>query len=500
MKKTSGILGVIIMSLFLNACSGVSANDDDNDFYNENAFFLARRSVFGGEGNFERSPHSNEVLYTPGGDPWQNQGITFTSIFARSKSTGETELLFEARRDVRDFYFIDGKFYLLTRQGIFTCDKNGENLQLIIEGWIVSFAVSDSSIFYCEFNPDTRHFKIIKSDLNGNNGVIVAENTSADKLTIVDDGIIFSDMRHVGKIFDDNQIEFFITNRVAPPSGETGSHFVVNNRLIVSGYTEPQEKKYGEYPTIIMDLDGNIITVWENTWVRNIQESNGRIYAIIDNLDERGRIQSIEDADGTSWSNAGIHYVSNDFKERHLVEQSGWFHDMYINDNNIFFRTEQSWRAGTILPDGTIENLTDEPISVEYVDNIEVLVMNRNPIGEAQTGGTQYRGELLDFNVHPVVKNNHVLVPVRRISEALGATVEWDPATKTTTIKKNNTELRLKIYDNILHKNDTEIILSASSEIINGQTFVPLQVISEGLDARVEWDEARKAIWIWANM
>ena len=498
MKKILGILGVIIMSLFLGACSGVSASDDNNNFHNENIIFTTHRGVF--VGDFIMSSFDNEVLYTR--DSRYYTDIAFTRFLTRNKTTGETEVLFQIKRDVKDFYFINGKFYLLTPQGIFTCDKNGENLQLIVEGGIGSFAVNNSSIFYSKLDSDARRFHMMKSDLDGSNSTVIAENISATKLTIVEGGIVFSDGGHVGKISDNNQVDTFITNLVIPmPGGEMGTHFVVNDKIIVTRYISPGEGKYGDFSTLILDLDGNVIAVWKTTIVHNIQESNGRIYAHISNVDERGNVQKIVDEYGNSQSDIGIHYISNDFKEIHLVARSFGFRLMYIHENNIFLNSHGlSWQKGDILRDGTIENLTDEPISVEYVDNIEVLVMNSNPIGEAPTGGTQYRGELLDFDVHPVVKNDHVLVPVRRISEALGATVEWDPATKTTTIKKNNTELRLKIYDNILHKNDTEITLSASSEIINGQTFVPLQVISEGLDARVEWDEARKAIWIWMGM
>ena len=143
MKKM--ILGVIIMSLFLSAFSGVSARGDNNDFYDGYVFFTVGRSVFSGD--FERSPHNGEVLYTHENWPMVVQNIAFTKVFARNKSTGETELLFEMRRNIRDFYFIDGKFYLLTLEGIFTCDINGENVRLIIEGGISSFTVNDSVIY-----------------------------------------------------------------------------------------------------------------------------------------------------------------------------------------------------------------------------------------------------------------------------------------------------------------------------------------------------------------
>ena len=89
------ILGVIIVSLFLIAFSGVSARGDNNDFNDDYVIFTVGRSVF--SGNFERSPHNGEVLYPDEDWPFMIQSITFTKVFARNKSTGETELLFEMR-------------------------------------------------------------------------------------------------------------------------------------------------------------------------------------------------------------------------------------------------------------------------------------------------------------------------------------------------------------------------------------------------------------------
>jgi hypothetical protein len=51
-------------------------------------------------------------------------------------------------------------------------------------------------------------------------------------------------------------------------------------------------------------------------------------------------------------------------------------------------------------------------------------------------------GALLDdsmitLNTAPYIENGTTLVPVRFVSEALGATVSWDGASKTVTITKN---------------------------------------------------------------
>ena len=474
MKKA---LGVIIISLFLSVFSGIPAECYSNDSYSDSVIFTVKRDVF--NGYFERSPYNGDTLYTEGGRYLQN--ITFTRVYIRNKSAERTELLFEMKRDIKDFYFINEKFYLLTNEGVYTCDINGKNVQLIIDEEVRCFAVSDDSVFYCIYSSDIENYQIIKCDLDGGNRVVIANKEGADKLTIVDGGLIFSDSVHVGKISGDNQVDYYITNLVVPmPGGDTGSHFVVNNNLIVSGYMAPEDEKYGEYPTIILDLEGNVLDVWENAIVCNIEESNGKIYASI--------------------VNGGTYYVSINFKERKQVQAIG-FKYMYIEANSIYInRGEASWLKGDIMPDGTIENLESEPIEADYVSDIEVLVLNENPVNEAPPGGgTQYRGELLTFDVPPKMQGDHVLIPLRRVFESLGATVAWDEATRTVATKKNNVELTLQVDDGILYINDEEIALSVSVELVDGRTLVPLQVVIEGLNARVTWDETKNAVWIWAR-
>jgi hypothetical protein len=44
---------------------------------------------------------------------------------------------------------------------------------------------------------------------------------------------------------------------------------------------------------------------------------------------------------------------------------------------------------------------------------------------------------MITLNTAPYIENGTTLVPVRFVSEALGATVSWDGASKTVTITKN---------------------------------------------------------------
>ena len=43
-------------------------------------------------------------------------------------------------------------------------------------------------------------------------------------------------------------------------------------------------------------------------------------------------------------------------------------------------------------------------------------------------------GSVSKIDVPPIIKNNRTLVPLRFVSQAFGAKVEWDGATKTITL------------------------------------------------------------------
>ncbi len=94
----------------------------------------------------------------------------------------------------------------------------------------------------------------------------------------------------------------------------------------------------------------------------------------------------------------------------------------------------------------------------------------------------------IKFDTPPVIKENRILIPVRAISEAMGAAVEWDGETKTVTIVKDNTTIVFKLTEGKVFVNDVETEIDVPGSIMNNRTMVPLRFIAEQLDIVVEWD------------
>jgi len=105
-------------------------------------------------------------------------------------------------------------------------------------------------------------------------------------------------------------------------------------------------------------------------------------------------------------------------------------------------------------------------------------------------------GELQKFTQPPVLIDRVTMVPLRGIFEKLGAEVVWDAQKKSIKALKNNIKINLKINDSVAVISGVNTSLLASPKVINGSTMVPLRFISESLGADVEWIGESKLIFI----
>jgi len=104
-------------------------------------------------------------------------------------------------------------------------------------------------------------------------------------------------------------------------------------------------------------------------------------------------------------------------------------------------------------------------------------------------------GEAIDFaDQAPEIVEGRTLVPLRAIFEALGASVEWDQATKTVTSSMDDVTVKLTIGDNTLYRNGEGVTLDVAAQILNGRTMVPARAIAEAYGVDVQWDAATRTV------
>lgn len=100
----------------------------------------------------------------------------------------------------------------------------------------------------------------------------------------------------------------------------------------------------------------------------------------------------------------------------------------------------------------------------------------------------------IESDVAPVIINNRTLVPIRVISENLGAKVEWDGTERKVLIQTTSKTIVLKIDYKKALINGKEVNLDVPPTILKNRTMVPLRFISEALGADVSWDGENRRV------
>lgn len=107
------------------------------------------------------------------------------------------------------------------------------------------------------------------------------------------------------------------------------------------------------------------------------------------------------------------------------------------------------------------------------------------------------RGQLFDTDVPPVLENGRILLPLRELVEALGATVTWDGQGKgTVAIKKGEITVKLQIQSKVARKNGKALQIDVPAKVHKGRTMVPARFLSQSLGAEVRWDASSNSVWI----
>ena len=117
----------------------------------------------------------------------------------------------------------------------------------------------------------------------------------------------------------------------------------------------------------------------------------------------------------------------------------------------------------------------------------------------AQSGQIQVLvdGNPLSFaGVPPQDINDHVLVPMRPVFEALGARVDYTADTQTIHAYSRNSDIVLQIGSTQAYVNDQERDLSVAAQTLNGWTLVPLRFVSEAMGADVQWNDSEQTVFI----
>ncbi|HOO96244.1 MAG TPA: stalk domain-containing protein [Caldisericia bacterium] len=96
----------------------------------------------------------------------------------------------------------------------------------------------------------------------------------------------------------------------------------------------------------------------------------------------------------------------------------------------------------------------------------------------------------------PTILSGRTMVPIRAVAEAFGANVNWDGNTRTVFITFKDISITLPLGSTVAFVNSESKAVDPPAQILKGRTMVPFRFISEALGASVEWEAETKKITI----
>lgn len=139
---------------------------------------------------------------------------------------------------------------------------------------------------------------------------------------------------------------------------------------------------------------------------------------------------------------------------------------------------------------------TSAPASDTTTPTTTTTTPASNSSAPANSALVTVNGQQLNFKVAPVVVQGRTLVPLRAIFESLGVTVSWDDASRTVTATKNGVVITLPVGKTEATKNGQPVTLDVPATIVDGSTMVPVRFVSESLGASVDWNATTRTVTI----
>jgi hypothetical protein len=93
-----------------------------------------------------------------------------------------------------------------------------------------------------------------------------------------------------------------------------------------------------------------------------------------------------------------------------------------------------------------------------------------------------------------LVRSGVLLVPLRSMFEQLGATVSWDEATHTADVSKPGSDVKVTLGKPVVVVNGENRPLDVAPTMYRGTVVVPVRVISEAMGAYVQWIPDRRVV------
>ncbi|WP_246061491.1 copper amine oxidase N-terminal domain-containing protein [Paenibacillus oralis] len=127
---------------------------------------------------------------------------------------------------------------------------------------------------------------------------------------------------------------------------------------------------------------------------------------------------------------------------------------------------------------------------------IAVPLLQPPPAQAAKPISIYIDGSRLATKQAPLAINGRVMLPMRAIFEALGASINWNQKSQTVTAQKNGTTIKLKIKAKTATIDNKTVKLDVPAQNLRGTTMVPVRFVSEALGESVGYTNKTKIVTI----
>ncbi|NDI35922.1 copper amine oxidase N-terminal domain-containing protein [Chengkuizengella sediminis] len=138
-------------------------------------------------------------------------------------------------------------------------------------------------------------------------------------------------------------------------------------------------------------------------------------------------------------------------------------------------------------------NLTTQTLAPEVIHKLYLYEDIQNGVVDDKLK----RIDPYNSKVRPFVLNDRMFLPMRFLSESLGASVHWNSETDTVTIMENGKVVRLVLGEKAIWINGEAIEIDVAPIVYENRTFLPVRHVATALDKHVDWYEDHLVIVSW---
>lgn len=134
-------------------------------------------------------------------------------------------------------------------------------------------------------------------------------------------------------------------------------------------------------------------------------------------------------------------------------------------------------------------------MSIQKTVGVFVAILGSVTLANAQNISVRVNGNNVPFaDTLPQMQGGRVLVPLRGVLEQIGADINWNEATQTVKARMNQRNIELSLGRRTAMVNGQQVRLGVPAMRIGGSTMVPLRFLSEALGASVDWNARRQEV------